>query len=90
MTKTRKKSFAVVHPIGHRPFHDTCELYYRSSAEFKQQMTAYARRKWPLPQVIEIDMSTNTIVVNGIDRGKFSEHEHRESAQRAIQTGLDL
>ncbi|MNH46457.1 hypothetical protein D3C79_1092480 [compost metagenome] len=65
-------------------------MHYRSTAEFKQQMTAYARRKWPLPQAIEIDLSTNTIVVNGVDRGKFSEHEHRESARKAIQLGLEL
>lgn len=88
--KARKKTFAVAHPIGHRPFRDTCDLHYRSTAEFKQQMTAYARRKWPLPQAIEIDLSTNTIVVNGVDRGKFSEHEYRESARKAIQLGLEL
>lgn len=78
--KARVKRFAVVHPVGKPPFRDRAELHYRDNKELAEQLTTYARTKWPAPQRIDIDTHANHILVNGRQVGSFSIHEHRSQA----------
>ena len=75
--KARIKRFAIVHPVGHRPFKDRAELQYRDNRELAEQLTRYCRSKWPMPQKIQIDVHAGHVLVNGAHRANFSIHEHR-------------
>lgn len=75
--KTRIKRFAVVQPVGHRPYKDRAELHYRDNQELATQLATYARSKWPVPQQISVDVHANQILVDGQHRANFSIHEHR-------------
>lgn len=75
--KARIKRFAVIHPVGHRPYKDRAELHYRDNKELASQLATYARSKWPVPQKINVDLQSNQILVDGQHRANFSIHEHR-------------
>lgn len=75
--KTRVRKFAVVHPVGHRPFKDRAELQFRDNRELAQQLSVYCRSKWPAPQKIDVDVHAAHILVNGNHVANFSLHEHR-------------
>ncbi|MCT9624312.1 hypothetical protein HWD94_04130 [Pseudarthrobacter equi] len=81
--KARKKRFAVVHPVGRKPFRDRPELTYRDSKELADQLAVYCRAKWPLPQRIQVDVHAAQILINGAHRASYSLHESREAAGRA-------
>lgn len=76
--KARVKRFAVVHPVGGRPYKAHVDLHYRDNYELAAQLTAYARTKWPAPQQISVDVHTSQILVDGQHRANFSIHEHRK------------
>ena len=80
MSKTRIKRFAVVQPIGHRPFREVAALHYRDNNELAAQLKTYARSKWPEPQTLAIDVHTSKILVNGVPRANYSIHEYRAGA----------
>ena len=69
--------FAVVQPIGHRPFKDRADLHFRDNAELQAQLTTYARSKWPAPQALAVDTHAKQIIVNGIPSANYSLHEYR-------------
>ena len=73
----RKERFAVVHPIGHKPFKERPNLSYRDNAELTAQLVTFAKSKWPAPQQIAVDTHAEQILVDGVARAKFSLHEHR-------------
>ncbi|MFM9430032.1 hypothetical protein [Arthrobacter sp. MP_2.3] len=75
--KARVKRFAIVHPVGHRPYRDRAELNYRDNKELASQLATYARSKWPVPQQISVDIHSAQILVDGRHRANFSIHEHR-------------
>lgn len=75
--KARVKMFAMVWPVGRAPFHERPDLHFRSNAELVTQMLAVARRHWPAPQQVAIDVHAKEIIVNGVVRGEFSLHEPR-------------
>lgn len=75
--KTRVKMFAMVWPVGKPPFHERPDLHFRSNNELAAQMLIVARRHWPEPQQLAIDVHAKEIIVNGTTRGKFSLHEPR-------------
>ena len=75
--KTRIKRFAVVQPIGHRPYKDHADLHFRDNSELTAQLLTYARSKWPVPQQLAIDVHAKQIIVNGTPRANYSLHEYR-------------
>lgn len=75
--KARKKLFAVVQPIGHRPFKDRADLHFRDNTELQAQLATFARTKWPAPQRIAVDVHARQIIVNGTPRANYSLHEYR-------------
>lgn len=77
MTKTRVKRFAIVQPVGHRPYKDRADLHFRDNKELTAQLSVYARSKWPVPQQIQVDLHANQILVDGRHRANFSIHEYR-------------
>jgi hypothetical protein len=79
--KARIKRFAVVHPIGHRPFKERPDLHYRDNAELQAQLVTYARRKWEAPQRIAVDVHARQIIVDGTPRANYSLHEYRRAGQ---------
>lgn len=78
--KTRIKRFAVVQPIGHKPFKERADLHYRDNAELQAQLATFARSKWPAPQRIAVDVHSRQIIVNGTPAANFSLHEYRQPA----------
>lgn len=78
--KARIRRFAVVHPLGRAPFRDRPELHYRDNKELAEQLTQYARTKWPAPQRIQIDVHAKHILINEVHRASYSIHEHRSQA----------
>lgn len=84
--KARTKMFAMVWPVGKPPFHERPDLHFRSNAELSAQMLVVAKRHWPAPQQVVIDVHAKEIIVNGITRGKFSLHEPR--SPRALDEAL--
>jgi len=78
--KARIKRFAIVQPVGHRPFKDRAELHYRDNRELTEQLATYCRAKWPMPQKIQIDTHAGHVLVDGVHRANFSIHEHRAPA----------
>lgn len=77
MSKTRIKRFAVVQPIGHRPFREVAALHYRDNGELSAQLVTYARSKWPAPQALAVDVHAKQIIVDGTPRANYSIHEYR-------------
>lgn len=75
--KARVRRFAMIQPVGHAPFKDRAELHYRDNRELVQQLTTFARSKWPVPQTIDIDVHAKHILINGVHRANFSIHEPR-------------
>lgn len=75
--KARIKRFAIVQPIGHRPYRDRADLHFRDNAELTAQLTTFARSKWPAPQRIAVDTHARQIIVDGTPRANFSLHEYR-------------
>ena len=75
--KARIKRFAVVQPIGHRPYKDRADLHYRDNTELTAQLLTYARSKWPAPQALAVDVHARQIIVNGSPAANFSIHEYR-------------
>lgn len=75
--KARIKRFAVVQPIGHRPFKDRADLHFRDNTELTAQLKTYARSKWPEPQALAVDVHTKQIIVDGTPRANYSIHEYR-------------
>lgn len=84
--KARVKMFAMVWPVGKPPFHERPDLQFRSNNELAAQMLVVARRHWPEPQQLAIDVHAKEIIVNGVTRGKFSLHEPR--ANNAVDEAL--
>lgn len=80
MSKTRIKRFAVVQPIGHRPYREVAALHYRDSKELAAQLTTYARSKWPAPQALAVDVHAAQIIVDGTPRANYSIHQYRAPA----------
>lgn len=78
--KARIKRFAVVQPIGHRPFKDHADLHFRDNSELTAQLRVYARSKWPAPQKLAVDIHTHQIIVDGVPRANYSLHEYRAPA----------
>lgn len=85
MSKTRIKRFAVVQPIGHRPFKQHADLDYRDNAELATQLTMFARSKWPMPQKVTVDTHAQQILVDGTPRANYSLHEYRPQGAGAAQ-----
>lgn len=77
MTRTRVKRFAIVQPVGHRPYKDRAALHFRDNKELATQLSTYARSKWPVPQEIQVDLHAKQILVDGQHRANFSIHEYR-------------
>ena len=77
MTKTRVKRFAIVQPVGHRPYKDRADLHFRDNKELANQLSTFARSKWPVPQLIQVDLHAKQILVDGQHRANFSIHEYR-------------
>lgn len=77
MSKARIQRFAVVQPIGHRPFKQHADLDYRDNGELATQLTMYARSKWPMPQTVTVDTHSKQILVDGVPRANYSLHEYR-------------
>lgn len=75
--KARIKRFAVVQPIGHRPYKDRADLHFRDNTELTAQLLTYARSKWPAPQALAVDVHAHQIIVDGTPRANFSIHEYR-------------
>ena len=75
--KARIKRFAVVQPIGHRPYKDRADLNFRDNAELTAQLLTYARSKWPAPQALAVDVHARQIIVDGTPRANYSIHEYR-------------
>ena len=75
--KARIKRFAVVQPIGHRPYKDRADLHYRDNTELTAQLLTYARSKWPAPQALAVDVHARQIIVDGTPRANYSIHEYR-------------
>ncbi|MFJ4168522.1 hypothetical protein ACIPY3_03320 [Paenarthrobacter sp. NPDC089714] len=87
--KTRKKLFAVVQPIGHRPYREHADLHFRDNTELAAQLTTYARSKWPSPQKVAVDIHAKQIIVDGTPRANFSLHEYRDhGGQTATLPGV--
>jgi hypothetical protein len=84
VSKVRIKRFAVVQPIGHRPYKDRADLDFRDTAELITQLTMYARSKWPAPQRIDVDVHSKQIIVDGTPRANYSLHEYRPTAGVAL------
>lgn len=82
-TKARVTRFAVVHPVGHRPYRDRPQVSFRDNRELADQLSIYCRSKWPAPQKIQIDVHAKHILINGAHRATFSLHESREAAGTA-------
>ncbi|WP_426302749.1 hypothetical protein [Arthrobacter sp. R-11] len=80
MSKARVKRFAVVQPINHRPFKERADLHYRDNGELTAQLTTFARRKWPHPQRVAIDVHAQQILVDGRHAANYSLHEYRGPA----------
>ncbi|MBT2594757.1 hypothetical protein [Arthrobacter sp. ISL-72] len=78
--KARIKRFAVVQPIGHRPYKDRADLHYRDNNELSAQLLTYARSKWPAPQALAVDVHAQQIIVDRIPRANYSIHEYRQPA----------
>lgn len=78
--KARIKRFAVVQPIGHRPFKERADLHYRDNGELAAQLMTYARSKWPVPQKLNVDTHAKQIIVDGTPRANYSIHEYRAPA----------
>lgn len=78
--KARIKRFAVVQPIGHRPYKERADLHYRDNAELTSQLLTYARSKWPAPQKLAVDVHAKQIIVDGSPRANYSIHEYRAPA----------
>lgn len=77
--KARIKRFAVVQPIGRRPYKDRAALHFRDNLELSAQLATYARSKWPLPQQIAVDVHAKQIIVDGTPRANYSIHEYRNA-----------
>lgn len=75
--KARVKRFAVIQPVGHKPYREHAELHYRDNKELAAQLTTFCRSKWPMPQKIVIDVHAQHVLVNGQRAANFSIHEHR-------------
>lgn len=75
--KARVKMFAVVQPIGHRPYKDRADLHFRDNNELSAQLLTYARFKWPAPQALAVDVHAKQIIVDGTPRANYSLHEYR-------------
>lgn len=77
MSRARVKLFAVVQPIGHRPFKERADLHFRDNNELSTQLRTYAMRKWPAPQRVAVDVHAKQIIVDGTPRANYSLHEYR-------------
>jgi hypothetical protein len=75
--KARIKRFAVVQPIGHRPYKDRADLHFRDNNELQAQLLIFARSKWPAPQALAVDVHARQIIVDGTPRANYSLHEYR-------------
>lgn len=75
--KARIKRFAVVQPIGHRPYKEHADLHFRDNSELAAQLLTYARSKWPAPQALAVDVHAKQIIVDGTPRANYSIHEYR-------------
>ncbi|QSZ49379.1 hypothetical protein [Arthrobacter sp. D5-1] len=82
--KTRKRLFAVIQPIGHRPYKDRANLHFRDNSELTAQLTTYARTKWPVPQKVAVDIHAKQIIVDGTPRANFSLHEYRGHGDQGV------
>ncbi|WP_160665376.1 hypothetical protein [Pseudarthrobacter sp. ATCC 49987] len=82
--KARVKRFAVVQPIGHRPYKDRADLHFRDNLELSAQLATYARSKWPAPQMIAVDVHAKQIIVDGSPRANYSIHEYRSPATAGV------
>lgn len=78
--KARIKRFAVVQPIGQKPYRERADLHFRDNLELATQLAIYARSKWPVPQKIAVDVHSEQIIVDGTPRANFSIHEYRRPA----------
>ena len=85
MSKARIKRFAVVQPIGHRPYKDRADLHFRDTTELTAQLTTYARTKWPAPQRIVVDVHAKQIIVDGTPRANYSIHQYRPQVAGAAE-----
>jgi hypothetical protein len=82
--KARIKRFAVVQPIGHRPFREVAALHYRDNNELAAQLKTYARSKWPEPQVLAVDVHARQVIVDGTPRANYSIHEYRPNVTPGV------
>lgn len=82
--KARIKRFAVVQPIGHRPYKDHADLEFRDNNELATQLLTYARFKWPVPQKLAVDVHAKQIIVDGTPRANYSLHEYRLPAVAGV------
>ncbi|WP_115790018.1 hypothetical protein [Arthrobacter silvisoli] len=82
MSKARVKRFAVVRPIGTKPFPERPELCYRDNRELTEQLGNFAKQKWPAPQQVTVDVFAEQIIVDGRVAGDYSLHEHHSGADR--------
>lgn len=77
MSRARVKLFAVVQPIGQRPFKEHADLHFRDNTELTAQLRTYAMRKWSAPQKVAVDVHAKQIIVDGTPRANYSLHEYR-------------
>jgi hypothetical protein len=80
VSRARVKRFAVIQPIGKKPYRDRADLHFRDNLELSAQLATYARSKWPEPQKIAVDVHSGQIIVDGTPRANFSIHEYRPAA----------
>lgn len=82
--KARIKRFAVIQPIGHRPFREVAALHYRDNAELQAQLKTYVRAKWPVAQVLAVDVHAKQIIVDGTPWANYSIHEYRPNVTPGV------
>jgi hypothetical protein len=82
MSKARVKRFAVVRPVGTKPFPERPDLVYRDNRELTDQLTNFAKQKWPAPQQVTVDVFASQIIVDGRVAGDYSLHEHIDRGDR--------
>jgi len=85
MSKARVKRFAIVQPIGHRPFKEHADLHFRDNHELTTQLCTYAMRKWPAPQRVAVDVHAKQILVDGRAVANYSLHEYRTAEDHAAE-----
>lgn len=101
MSRVLIECFAMVHPIGHRPFREQPELRFRENRELKSQLAAYAKRTWfPAAREVLVEVHRKTvdkqltikgqIIVDRVPKARFSLHAHRRPAPASILPGERL